>query len=370
MKRNASVLLTFGLALACGTALATNVGEMVLKTVGIGAVVTAVAKPADKAINSLVGNKNLPVGVSTKVVPVLSLGEKGYVGMAQVGGGQSLVAKTKAVLQVETAFDNKQYRIKLLIPVNSVNPIGAGRVRGLGITGLLDTGLSRNAYELPSSVGWNIGDVLKAGVIGVAASQFGPQINTFINSALKNQNASPIGATKVVPYLSFGSKAYIGMMQVAGPAAQVKQVKAVWQYEQLFDAGRVRLRALVPSDSVNPTKIRRIKGVGCTAVIDAMVLREKDRRRRPDHYRYFSRAPIFVGLHEDPRYRPPGWDRGRKEGWQKNGNGLLPPGLAKKQPNRTVRIFDGVRDDKKNDENHSDKGKRKGHKRGRGHDMD
>ncbi len=330
MFKKSLCMALLALGLVGGTALAANVGEMVLKTVAIGAVVKAVSGPADKAINGLVGNRRLPVGTSTKVVPVLSVGEKGYIGMAQVAGSQALVKKTKAVLQVETAFDRKQYRIKLLIPLNSVNPIGAGRVKGLGITGLLDTAISRNAYDLPPSVGWNAGDALKAGVIAVAASQFGSQINSFINSALRNQGALPSGATKVVPYLSFGSKAYIGMMQVAGPAGQVKQVKAVWQYEQLFDAGRVRLRALVPSDSVNPLKIRRVKGVGCTAVIDAMVLRAKDRERHPDHYRYFQHAPIFVGLGEDPRYRPPGWDRGRKEGWIKQGSPNLPPGLAKK----------------------------------------
>ena len=181
----------------------------------------------------------------------------------------------------------------------------------------------------------------------------------------------------MVPYLSFGSKAYIGMMQVAGPAREVGQVKAVWQFEQLFDSGRVRLRALVPTNSINPLQLKRVKGVGCTAVIDAMVLRAREEPRYPDHYRYFGRAPLFVGAYEDPHYRrPPGWDRGEKVGWIKHGNPYLPPGLAKKQ--RPPAIIIGGDDDKgrhrererarerKGDEDdNDDRGQGRG--RGRGH---
>jgi len=312
--------------------MAADVGEMLVKTVGVGVVVSAVSGPANDGINRLVGQRNLPPGVSTKVVPVLSLGEKGYVGAAQIAGSSSLVGQVKAVLQLETAFADKQYRIKLLMPLNSVNPIGAKRVRGVGISGLLDIALSSNAYLLPPSERWNTGDVIKAGAIAVATKTFGPQINTFVNKVFRTEGALPYGETKVVPYLSFGSKAYIGMMQVAGPSASVRKVKAVWQLEQLFDSGRVRLRALVPTDSTNPLKLHRVKGVGCTAVIDAMVLRAREADRHPNDYRYFRSAPVFVGLGEDPHYRPPGWDRGRKEGWAKHGTPALPPGQAKKQP--------------------------------------
>jgi hypothetical protein len=81
--------------------------------------------------------------------------------------------------------------------------------------------------------------------------------------------------------------------------------------------------------------------VGCTAVIDAMVLRARERERRPADYRYFDRAGVFVGLGEDPHYRPPGWDRGRKVGWAKHGDPYHPPGLSKKQgPPVVVIIFD------------------------------
>jgi hypothetical protein len=314
-----------------GAAFALNLGEALLKTVATGVVVKAVAKPADKGINTLLMNNHVPIGTDTKVVPVLSVGEKGYVGMAQVAGARSLVDQAESVVQFETSFSNKQYRIKLLMPMNSVNPIGVSRVQGLGVSALVDMALSHNAYKLPPSEGWNAGDVLKAAAIAVAASKFGPQIDDFINTVYKAQGGTPKGETKVVPYLSFGSKAYIGMMQVAGPAREVRQVEAVWQFEQLFDSGRIRLRALVPTDSVNPLKLRRVPGVGCTAVIDAMLLRAKEEQRYPTQYTYFRHAPVFVGADEDPHYhRPRGWDRGEKVGWVQN----VPPGQAKQQERR------------------------------------
>jgi len=383
MIRKLAVVAVALSLLGGGAALALDLGQALLKTVATGVIVSAVAKPADRAINTLTANQKLPIGVSTRVVPVLSVGEKGYVGMAQVAGSSSLVSKTKSVVQVETSFLDKQYRIKLLMPMDDVNPIGVNRVRGIGVSALIDMALSNNSYLLPPSVGWNAGDLIKAGAIGYAASQYGPQLNTFINRVFKNEGGTPQGVTKVVPYLSFGSKAYIGMMQVAGPAAQVRQVKAVWQFEQLFDSGRVRLRALVPTNSINPLQLKRVKGVGCTAVIDAMVLRAREEPRYPDHYRYFGRAPLFVGAYEDPHYRrPPGWDRGEKVGWIKHGNPYLPPGQAKKQRAPALVIpglgsikikdhnrgrHEGQRKQDDNEQgNQSDHGK--GHGRGRGHD--
>jgi hypothetical protein len=338
MTRKSLIAIAVLLCLAGGTAAAVDLGEALVKTVTVGAVVNAVSGPADDALNTMLANRHLPPGVETKVVPVLSVGEKGYVGAVQVAGSKTLVSKTKAVLQLETSWSNKQYRIKLFMPVDSVNPLSAGRVRGLGVSALIDTALSHNAYLVPASRGFGTGDLLRAGAIAVATKEFAPQINSFVNSVFRNEGATLAGATKVVPYLSVGEKAYIGMMQVAGPKAAVDRVKAVWQYEDLFDRGRVRLRALVPSDSINPLKITRVKGVGCTAIIDAMALRAREAERQRDQYRYFERSALFVGLGEDPHYRPPGWDRGRKTGWAKHGDPYHPPGLSKKMGPRGMVI--------------------------------
>ncbi|MBN1459163.1 MAG: hypothetical protein JXA57_06475 [Armatimonadetes bacterium] len=366
MVRTAAILVVLLIGLAGGTALALDLGEAVVKTVGVGVVVNAIADPADKAINTLTANKNLPEGASTKVVPILSLGEKGYVGAVQVAGSQELVNKTKAVAQLETSWSNKQYRIKLLMPMDSVNPIGTNRVRGLGVSALVDVALSSNAYLLPRSRGWNAGDVLKGAAIGYAVKSYGPQLDTFINSVFKNQSGTPAGATKVVPYLSFGEKAYIGMMQVAGPKAQVDKVQAVWQYEDLFDSGRVRLRVLVPSDSLNPLQLRRVKGVGCTAVIDAMLLRAREYEKHPDDYRYFERSAVFVGPGEDPHYRPPGWDRGRKTGWAKHGDPNLPPGQSKQQGSDDVVIVLDDNDNGNGEQHRHQHQEQKGKGKGKG----
>ena len=332
MRRSSMFALIGAVALlATGAprAQAVSLGTAVLEMVAVGAAVNATAKPVDKAINTLTLNRKLPVGVSTKVVPVLSFGNKGYIGAAQVAGASSLVARTKSVLQFETEFDRGRVRIRFLAPMDSTNPLKLNRVRGLGISALADIGLSRNAYRVPAHGPIRTSDVLLAGAIGVAVNEFGPGIDRFINSFAKNQGAPAWGSTKVVPYLSFGEKAYIGAMQVAGPAHLVSQVKAVWQYEDLFDLGRIRLRALVPTNSANPLKMKRVQGVGCTAVIDFAAIRSRERTRFPAHYRYHRDYAFFLG--EDPHYRPPGWDRGRKEGWRKHGDPTRPPGLSKKQ---------------------------------------
>ncbi len=314
-----------------------DLASHILKAAVVGAVVTAVAEPMDDAINRVAGSHSLPADIDTKVVPVLSFGRKGYVGAAQVSGAANLVARAKAVLQLETEFDGGRFRIKILSPMDSVNPFDTSRVRGLGITGLADIALTRNTYRAPVSGGLGVGDVLLGGAILVAVNEFGPQIDDFINSVARTRGISAEGATKVVPYLSVGEKAYLGAMQVAGPADRVNRVKAVWQYEDLFDRGRTRLRMLVPSDSLSPLSIRRVKGVGCTAIIDTVAIRT---REDPGRYGYMRRAGLFVG---DDRFvpagRPPGWDRGRKMGWILHGDPYLPPGLSRKVAPRGIAII-------------------------------
>ena len=307
---------------------AISLGTAALETVAVGAAVKATAKPVNSAINTLTFNRKLPAGTATKVVPVLSFGNKAYVGAAQVAGAGPLVARTKSVLQFETEFDQGRIRIRFLAPMDSTNPLKLHRVKGLGVSALADIALSRHAYRAPVHGPIHLGDVIFAGAIGVGVNEFGPQINSFINGFAKNEGAPAWGSTKVVPYLSSGERAYIGAMQVAGPAAAVAQVKAVWQYEDLFDLGRIRLRALVPTNSINPLKMKRVGGVGCTAVIDFTAIRSRERARFPDHYRYHSNYAFFLG--EDPRYRPPGWTHGRKTGWILHGTPTMPPGLAKK----------------------------------------
>jgi hypothetical protein len=121
----------------------------------------------------------------------------------------------------------------------------------------------------------SIGSLIKLFGIGYVVKQFGPQINTAINTLMLNNEAQNREMTKVVPILSVGvavgapGGAYIGAAQVQGPAAAVNQVQAVAQIEGSF-MGAVRLRGLIPVNSLNPLpgKLHRIYGVGVTALVD------------------------------------------------------------------------------------------------------
>ena len=74
---------------------------------------------------------------TTKVVPIISIGTKGYIGAAQVTGPASSIEQVKAVAQVEGSF-NGMVRVKGLVPVDSTNPVGASRVQGVGVSALID----------------------------------------------------------------------------------------------------------------------------------------------------------------------------------------------------------------------------------------
>lgn len=106
--------------------------------VGGGALVTAVAGPINDFINTVTLNKGVKADGFTKVVPIVSLGNGAHIGAAQVGGtSKASVESTQAVAQLETDF--KGIRIKVLIPIDSVNPLKQfKRVQGIGVTAIID----------------------------------------------------------------------------------------------------------------------------------------------------------------------------------------------------------------------------------------
>ncbi len=112
-----------------------------IKIFGIGYVVTQFAGPLNDFINNLLVNKGVSVREKTKVVPILSLGlgQASYIGAAQVSGPTSAVAKVKAVGQLEADF-GQVFRVKALVPLDSLNPItdGIRRVPGVGVTAVID----------------------------------------------------------------------------------------------------------------------------------------------------------------------------------------------------------------------------------------
>ena len=110
-------------------------------------------------------------------------------------------------------------------------------------------------------------DILGAVGGGFLVSAIAGPMNDFINTITLNRNIGVTESTKVVPILSVGTGTAIGAAQVSGPESAVRRTKAVGQIEAEYQ-GRLRVRILVPMDSSNPLQgIRRVQGVGVSAII-------------------------------------------------------------------------------------------------------
>lgn len=251
-----------------------ELGKEALKGVAIGYAVKQSAKPLNQFINTITLRSGLADKQTTKVVPMLSLGDKGYIGAAQVSGPASLIAQTQAVWQGEGSkqIGDGMYRVKALVPSNSLNPLKIRRVQKVGVTAVIDvaTGGPLNR-EGPYSRPLRAGDLIKAGTVAVAVNAAAKPLNDFVNAITLNRSAL---ATKVVPMATFGEKAYVGAGQLSGSTATLGQAKTLWQYEDLFDRGRFRVKILIPTNGVNPKGLRRISGVGLSALIDTSIQRQ------------------------------------------------------------------------------------------------
>ncbi len=112
-----------------------------IKIFGVGFVVTQFAGPLNDFVNTILNNKGVAVREQTKVVPILTIGigQAGFIGAAQVSGPKSAVEKVQAVGQLEGDF-SQVFRVKALVPLDSLNPItdGIRRVPGVGVTAIID----------------------------------------------------------------------------------------------------------------------------------------------------------------------------------------------------------------------------------------
>lgn len=268
------VLALSGTLLTAPRSEAAGFDTKIFRAAAIGAAVNAAANPLNKFINTLTLNSKVPIGMSTKVVPILSVGEKGYVGAAQVAGPSSYVQSVKAVWQYEDNFSRNEFRLKVLVPSSSLNPLELKRVPKVGISAIIDVSLDGSWRGRTYSRSVRAGDILKAGVVAVAVNAAADPLNKAINTISFNSGVS----TKVVPIATIGDKAYIGGVQVSGSSSSVRATRVVYQYEDIFDGGKFRVKAFVPSDSTNLLKIRRVSGVGITALIDTSIARQEDVR--------------------------------------------------------------------------------------------
>jgi len=116
------------------------------------------------------------------------------------------------------------------------------------------------------AMAFDLGDVLKGGLVGVAVEALAPTINKAINPLLMNSKAENRQETKVVPILTVGKGAKVGAAQVIGEKADVDKVKAVAQLEG--SVSKIGFKALIPIESLDLTNLKRVYGVGLSALVD------------------------------------------------------------------------------------------------------
>jgi hypothetical protein len=117
-----------------------------------------------------------------------------------------------------------------------------------------------------------LGDIVKVGGIGYVVEKFGGQINDFVNKLTLNNKMESKQYTAVVPILTVGSGGYVGAAQVMGNKKNVQKCKAVVQIEGNALFGKnIRAKALVPVDAKSVTNIKRVDGVGVSAIIDIRI---------------------------------------------------------------------------------------------------
>lgn len=118
-----------------------GVGD-ILKGAGIVLLINQFGDELNKFINKMTINKGVGVEDRTKVVPIISVGQGGYAGAAQVSGPAHLVDKVKAVAQLEANMSGKTFRIKVLVPVESQDVVkDIKRVSGVGVSAVIDVRL-------------------------------------------------------------------------------------------------------------------------------------------------------------------------------------------------------------------------------------
>lgn len=110
----------------------------VVKVGGIGFLVNKYGDSVNSAINSLMMKEGAGTNYATKVVPIVSIGDSGYIGAAQVIGDANQVAKVKAVGQLEIGWNDRLFRIKGLVPMDSIDSTAFSRVQGVGVSAVID----------------------------------------------------------------------------------------------------------------------------------------------------------------------------------------------------------------------------------------
>ncbi len=275
MDTRKMALTLAALGLTTTSALAQSVdleklGKEALKGIVVGAAVKATASQLNDLLNAASGKHGGKIAQMTKVVPIVSVGEKGYAGAAQVVGPKDAVAQVKAVVQLESTkkIGDHLWRVKALVPSRSLNPGEFRRVDKVGLSALLDVALDGKSSPTRALRGISSGDVLRGAALAAVVNANRAGIDRFAREVTGGRGSAP---TRVVVSGTLGQSAWIGAAQVSGSSKVLPKINALWQWDDTLDRGKIRVRYLIPSDSLNPLKIRRLDGVGLTALIETSV---------------------------------------------------------------------------------------------------
>ena len=110
----------------------------VAKVGGISWLVSQYGEQLNSTINSVMMKEGAGTNYATKVVPIVSLGGRQYIGAAQVIGEAEQVEKVKAVGQLQITWNDSLFRINGLVPMDSVNPTSFSRVQGVDVSANID----------------------------------------------------------------------------------------------------------------------------------------------------------------------------------------------------------------------------------------
>lgn len=144
MKKSLTALLVAGIiASGIGAASADSILNKIFPAVAGAYAVTAIARPLNGFINSMLEGKGVANRDATKVVPILTLGSGTYIGAAQIVGTEAAVNRTQAVVSFRGAFASDSWNASALIPVNNLNVSGSGvnRVYNVGVDAVINARL-------------------------------------------------------------------------------------------------------------------------------------------------------------------------------------------------------------------------------------
>jgi hypothetical protein len=129
-----------GLMFVLGVGVASSQSfRQLLKVGGAVAVADRLGPQIDSTLNKVTRQRDLGETMDTKIVPVLSVGQRKHIGIVQVAGPKAAVDQTRAVAQFETRVPLiGGSRARILIPINTRSVTDMKRVSGVGVSSMID----------------------------------------------------------------------------------------------------------------------------------------------------------------------------------------------------------------------------------------